>query len=429
MKRSPFALLVFFLPVSCAFAQTKAAPRQPLPPPAWQAGAASINITPPMNMWMAGYSARKKAAEGKSQELFAKALALRDEGGSRVVIVTTDLISIAPSLRATMEKRVQAAYQLGPESLLLNASHTHSGPEYRVAANSNVDAQRRRHAADYTAMLEEKLTTVVGEALQNLAPARLAWSHAKAGFAMNRRADYSLPAGHPYAGKAPNPDGPVDHEVPVLRVDAPDGTLRAIMFGYACHNTALLTYNYCGDYAGFAQEYLQEHRPGVIALFMMGAGGDQNPYPRRDGIVPGVSQLELTQQHGRSLANAVEVALSAKPRPVNGPLRAVYGEVALDYADKSRPSNSYPVQVLRFGDDLELVALGGEVVVDYSLRLKRELAGPAAVWIAAYSNWGGGYVPSLRVLREGGYEAEAGWAESVEERIVGKVHELRARLR
>ena len=239
MKSPSIALLALFTLAPSIFGQTKAAPKQPLPPPTWQAGVASINITPSVNMWMAGFGARKKGAEGKSQELFAKALALRDEGGNRVVLVTTDLISIAPSLRSTMEKRVQAAYQLGPDALLLNASHTHSGPEYRVADNSNVDPQRRRHAADYTAMLEEKLTTVIGEALKNLAPARLAWSHAKAGFAMNRRRPRpdGVPENQPY------PDGPVDHQVPVLRVDAPDGKLRAIMFGYACHNTALLTYN------------------------------------------------------------------------------------------------------------------------------------------------------------------------------------------
>ena len=100
----------------------------------------------------------------------------------------------------------------------------------------------------------------------------------------------------------------------------------------------------------------------------------------------------------------------------------------LDYA-KERPAHSYPVQVIKFGGDLTLVALGSETVVDYSLRLKHELAGDAAIWMAGYSNDYCGYIPSLRVLREGGYEAAAGWAESVEDRIVGKVHELHDRLK
>jgi hypothetical protein len=69
------------------------------------------------------------------------------------------------------------------------------------------------------------------------------------------------------------------------------------------------------------------------------------------------------------------------------------------------------VQVIKIGNDLTFITLGSEVVVDYSLRFKREFAGEAGVWVAGYSNDYTGYVPSLRVLKEGGYEAAAGWAE------------------
>jgi neutral ceramidase len=241
---------------------------------------------------------------------------------------------------------------------------------------------------------------------------------------MNRRRDYTLPPNHPNANKAPNPDGPVDQEVPALRIESPDGTLRATLFGYACHNTCLGFQFYCGDYAGYAQEYLQQHRPGFTALFLMGCGGDQNPYPRRSDVVPGVTDLELAQQHGRSLANAVEMALSANPRPVVGPIRAAYREVLLDYSRSGHAPHPYPVQVVRLGNDLEFVALGSEVVVDYSLRFKAELGPSIPIWVAGYSNDYQGYIPSLRVLREGGYEANAGWAESVEDRIATTVHAL-----
>ena len=95
-----------------------------------------------------------------------------------------------------------------------------------------------------------------------------------------------------------------------------------------------------------------------------------------------------------------------------------------------------PIQVVRFGKDLTFVALSGETCVDYSLRLKRELAGESAIWIAGYSNDVLAYIPSKRVLLEGGYEAKTSlvyWSnplhpswfdESLEERITGKVHEL-----
>ena len=122
------------------------------------------------------------------------------------------------------------------------------------------------------------------------------------------------------------------------------------------------------------------------------------------------------------------MALTVNPRPVSGPVRAAYEEIKLDYAKSGRAPHDYPVQVIKFGKDLTLITLGSEVVVDYSLRFKREFAGAAGVWVAGYSNDYTGYVPSLRVLKEGGYEAAAGWAESVEDRIADKVHELYRKL-
>lgn len=265
--------------------------------------------------------------------------------------------------------------------------------------------------------------------------------------------------------RGPNPDGPVDHDVPVLRVEDPDGKLRAVLLGYACHSTTLSFYQWCGDYPGFAQQYLEEAHPGATALFMAGCGADQNPYPRH-----GEKALESCRQHGRALANVVEAALQAPPKRISGLLKTTLEEITLDFAEpptravleqQKRSQNKYErehaefllkelaqegaitstypylVQVIQFGEDLTLVALAGEVVVDFSLRLKRELEG-SPVWVAGYSNDVFGYVPSLRVLREGGYEGGGAmrytplpgpFAPSVEERIVATVHRLVDRVR
>jgi len=379
---------------------------------------------------MAGYAGRKKPAEGKVQDLFAKALALQDEQGNKLVVVTLDLIGVPQLLRQAVAQRTEKEFGLPSAHLVMNASHTHSGPSLRTTPLTDADKDnlKAKDLWEYTQKLQNDLVGLIGKALKEMQPARLTWNKARCGFAMNRRRDYTLPPDHPNANKAPNPDGPVDHEVPALRIEAPDGTLRATLFGYACHNTSLGFYNWCGDYAGFAQEYLQEHRPGFTALFLMGCGADQNPYPRRSDVVPGVTDLELSMQHGRSLSNAVEMALVVNPRPVNGPIRAAYEEIKLSYAKAGRADHDYPVQVIKLGNDLTFITLGSEVVVDYSLRFKREFAGAAGVWVAGYSNDYTGYVPSLRVLKEGGYEAAAGWAESVEERIANKVHELHQKL-
>jgi hypothetical protein len=379
----------------------------------WKVGARSVCITPENPLRMAGYGGRKDPAEGTEQDLFAKSLAIEDRGGNRVVILTMDLIGVIERLRTAVAQQVEQKYQLPPHALLMNASHTHCGPAYG-----------RDEAKDYFDRLAKSLVDCVGQSLDRLEPASLAYGHARCGFAMNRR----TPTEDGYRNH-PNPDGPVDHAVPALHANKPDGELRAVLFGYACHNTNMGFLKWLGDYAGYAQEYFEQDHPGVTAHFLMGCGADQNPYPR--------SELHYAQRHGRSLATAVEAALEVNQtrffhqRPVHGPVRSVLETVALEPSKPDTPDYPYRVQIIRFGNDLVIIALASEVVVDYSLRLKRELTKPdgPAIWVAGYSNAYDDYVASKRVLEEGGYEARCTpWKDTLEERIVGKVHELYDRL-
>ena len=435
----------------------------------WKAAAGRVIITPQEPQWMAGYAARKAPSEGKIHDLFAKALAVEDANGQRLVIVTTDLIGINERLRTDVEQAVRQSCSLAPAELLMNASHTHCGPELRDEnASFYGGAEYGAKARLYAKRTADKIAKLVEQTVKKMKPARLIYSHARAGFAMNRR----LPTEAGFRN-SPNPDGPVDHRVPVLRVVDADGQLRAVLFGYACHNTTLSFNKFCGDYAGFAQEYIEQRRPQTVALFMTGCGADQNPYPRRT--------LELAQQHGRALANAVEVGLeTARVREVRGPLRVAYDQVTLRFAKppsakdlqaglesndryhrrhcqrlleqlkrdgEIRTEYDFPLQAVQFGRDLTLIAICGETVVDYALRLRRELALPSSndrnragpdVWVAGYSNYVFGYLPSDRVLAEGGYEGGGAmrytafpgpFAEGVEDRVVEKIRALVGQIR
>lgn len=395
----------------------------------WKAGAASVEITPDGPAWMAGYASRDKPSEGIAQDLFAKSLVIRDGADQSLIIVTLDLISVPGPLRRHIERRIQERWKLLPTSLLMNCSHTHCGPEIRTTGTAleGLTDKRRAAAFEYVKHLQQRIEDCIAAAWERCEPAELAFHRARAAFAMNRR----LSKNGRFVN-SPNPEGRVDHDVPVLKVMAANGELRALLFGYACHNTTLSFYQMCGDYAGYAQEALESAYPGTVALFMMGCGGDQNPYPRRT--------LELARQHGATLATAVQAALQTPPRNLSGSLRLSFDYVDVAYAEaprrdellsqaksKDRYDSRYatrllkqldspeglletypaPVQVVRLGNEVLLVALPGETVVDYSLRIKRENHsenGPA-VWVAGYSNDVFAYIPSLRVLLEGGYEA------------------------
>jgi hypothetical protein len=397
-------------------------------PAAMKVGVATVKITPTeLPFFLSGYAARTKPAGTVSQDLFAKALAFEDAAGKRAVVVTIDLIGIPRDLRDDVAADVLAAHALDPQALLLNCSHTHSGPAVR--ANLEImfafDQEHQDKTRRYRAFLRQSLAGVVGDALQKLRPATVEYGVGEATFAVDRRA-LRIQEADPAA----NPPATVDHTVPVLRVRAEDGSLLAILFGYACHNTTLTGefLEISGDYAGYAQAALEAAFPGTTALFLMLCGGDQNPYPR--------SRKELAPRHGNSLAAAVQDALAKPMSPVDGEIRASFVSRLLPLQPRSRESIEaershedlfrrrraewvlgrmergeniqavdYPAQVLRVGEDFVLVAMGGEVVVDYSHRIQRSLPGRRVI-VAGYSNDVMCYIPTLRILREGGYEAD-----------------------
>ena len=387
----------------------------------WRVGIARADITPQEALWMGGYAARKHPAKGMLHPLWAKALAVEDKRGERVVLVTMDLLGDNFGRELADRVRARASQQTGihADRMLFNFSHTHCGPVTRVNDGALVTYglgnEQQTKVNGYTTTLADKLVELIANANANLQPGHLAYATGRATFASNRRTSF-------------HPNGPVDHEVPILRVTGQDDRLLAVMFGYACHNTTLSIDQYNGDYAGFAQIAFEQAHPGTTAMFMMGCGGDINPEPR--------GRPELAQQHGTSLAASVNHALKGPLHPVSGPLTTRLERIDLPYmvppteseleirrddgdiydqrltkrllkilrSGKSLPASyPYPVQVMQFGNDLSLVALGGETVVDYARRLQRELKGKR-IWVAGYSNEVFAYIPSERVLTEGGYE-------------------------
>ena len=424
----------------------------------FEIGVARVKITPPAPYWLSGYAARTNPAAIVRQDLWAKALAVRDPRGGQAVFVTMDLIGLPREISDEVTARAKRQFKLDRSELLLNCSHTHCGP----AVGSNLSVMFDFNAADaqrvktYSDDLTMRLVWVIGEALRDQSPANLSVGKGAVGFAINRRA--------PTASGVKlgvNTNGPVDHSVPVLRVTAPDGALRAVLFGYGCHNTTLGGdfYEINGDYAGHAQAEFERSHPGVTALFLMLCGGDQNPNPR--------GTVSLAEQHGHALATEVERVVGTELHAVRPPIRTASETIQLDFAphtravfeeesrsrdkfrqrrarlmlaayDERKPIRqiTYSVQAMRFNQDLAILGLGGEVVVDYGLRAKREFAGENLV-VSGYCHDVMCYIPSKRVLGEGGYEpvdsmiyyGQPGpFADTVEEKIFTSIRKVLKRV-
>jgi neutral ceramidase len=392
----------------------------------WKVGLAQVKITPEQPVVMSGYAGRTKPFTKVTADLYAKAMVFEDADGHRSVLVTSDLLGFPAEVAEPICARIEKKTGLKRAQILLNSSHTHAGPALRVKAPAKDEAGGEAfRSVEYTRQLQDRVVEVVVQALARLEPARLSWGGGVIDFAMNRRE--FTPKG---IILGVNPRGLTDRGVPVLRVDGADGKLRAVLFGAAVHGTTLGGDNYelCGDFAGFAQRYVEEHLPGVQAMFMIGCAGDANPYPR--------GTMDLTRKHGKALGEEVCRVLGAKLRPVRGPLRIAFERVNVPLlpvppreelqkmaADKRSAKNwgaaqmlamvdrgqippaTYPcpLTVWQFDGDLTLVGLSGEVVVDYVQAIEKAI-GPNQLWVAAYCNDVFGYLPSARVAGEGGYE-------------------------
>lgn len=404
-------------------------------PSEWRVGTASAPITPDPDdpHHLIGFGARDGPMDGVQDEIYARAVAFEDSTGRRLVHLSFELLFVFPGQRAMLEAICEERWDLEPEGLFITPSHTHYGPDYDVNNQAMKDEQNPEDGlardpdadedliASYREFVDETLVSVVDEAVEDLETASLSYYRAKCAIAMNRRR-----AHEDGIGFEPTPNAPVDHDLPVLAARTEDGTMKALLFGYACHPTAGMAFcnEVAGDWPGHAMNHLEEAYPEATATFVIGCAGDQKAYPQ--------GSQDLVKQHARTAATAVERALVTEAQPVRGPLKLTADEVGLEVQKPveddtgSRVGTTvtehveYPIQAVGFGTDLTLLSLSGEVVADFSLQLKDTLASP--VWVSAYSG-NHGYLPTKRILAEGGYEAwqsfaEGRYAPSTEDRIL-----------
>jgi len=418
-------------------------------------GVARKVITPETPFWLSGYASRNKPSTEILHDLWAKALVIEENSNNRIIIVTTDLLGLSHDISEDIAHRVSQKYGINRSQLLLSSSHTHSGPvvwpSLSVIFDFNTDDQQK--VAQYSLKLADDIVEVIDMAMSNLTPMQLSCGHGSVDFAVNRResSDKGIIIGV-------NSNGPVDHDIPVLKITTPDGKLQVVLFGYACHNTTSNTYLINGDYAGFAQIELENANPGAVAMFIAGCGADQNPQPR--------GTIELASQHGKSLADAVQKVLAGELHQMHTPIRTCFTTVDLEFppfdpdiyrkelldTDQYRQRRAklmleaynkgwnvsrlpYPVQAVRFSNDLTILALSGEAVVDYSHRVKGEYT-KENLFVAGYCTEVQCYIPSKRILEEGGYEPESSmiyyglpgpFADNVEDKILDAIHRVMKR--
>ena len=423
----------------------------------WKAGVAKRVITPETSVWLAGYGS-KRAPDGKLHDLWMKAIALEDQSGNRAVLITSDFQGVPKVMSDRVFQKAEEQFHLTRSQIMLTFSHNHCGPRLGddLIDYYPVDEAQEKLVAEYTDLMVDRTVELIGEALKNLAPASLQFGDGKTTFAVNRRNNREADIPDLLAKGSPL-IGPVDHTVPVMTVTREDGSLNAVLFGYACHPTTLSFMTWCGDYPGFAQVEIEQNHPDTIAMFVNTCGGDQNPLPRRT--------VELCEKYGHMLAVAVEDVLKKPLKTISPGLRTAFEMIDLQYlnvvsreelmmlvsdsnelkarwakrllaklkaGEEFKDSYPYPIHAWQLGKETLFVGMGAETVVDYALRFKSEYG--EGTWVMGYADDMISYIPSRRVWEEGGYEGGSNlyeygrpafrWAGDIEDRIAASVHKL-----
>ncbi len=360
------------------------------------AGAASVNITPPVGIAMGGWAARDKPSQAVADDLYAKALVLSD-GTTTAAILTMDLLKTHPDIVDSIRQHVVRRCGIAPDHVLIGASHTHFSPV--VDLNGTGLYERA-----YAQTLIGKCAGAVEMAFNNRQPV---WIGAATGQApdvtFNRRvtrADGTVFNSWRYPADTTGLSfGPVDPDVGVLGIETLSGTPVASMIHYATHPVCGMNEMYAlsADFPAYAVQVIEQIEGG-ICLFGLGPCGNQVPIERE-----GNSRVEI----GRVIGGEALKALQRMP-VYNGIPVGVESRI-LTFATKPNKfvksdSVDLEVQVFAVGD-IVFVALPGEVVTELGLDLKRR-SGLEHLFVIELANGGNvGYVLRRQDYTGGGYEA------------------------
>ena len=400
------------------------------------AGWAEIDITPPMGLVMGGRGLTETTGKKVLDPLMAQVLYMKDAKGSAFVLVSFDLVGISHELSDRI--RTDIVHELGVDwnLVVLNTSHTHSGP-LMIRSVLAAGGPLRTNEVAYQDALADEILSATRAAAKNLSPVKVETFDGKSHVAMNRRGKNKN--GEP--AMVPAPDSPIDENLWVLKLTPQDGKAPAVIFSYACH--PVIVYGYSGaaisaDFPGVARKALREKLgEKVHTQFVQGFAGDVRPRVLADVSKNHfrVSKPGDEVQAGTELANDILSAMKNKPtelklniaagidRPLfpKGalPPRKLYEDMQVKGKSKVAEywlqrydtnqgfskGDPWSVGLIRLADNQWIVHLAGEPCVEWRAKFSKWLKGKKFVPFG-YSQESITYLPTEEMLPEGGYEVD-----------------------
>lgn len=386
-------------------------------------GTAKVDITPIHPVPLAGFGFRQGNFRTKCQSLFARVYCFEERISNavhrRALFISADILWWGPDRLKELIREIKRVWEVPTDRIILHATHNHSGPQ-----TGNQFPFLGQVDEGYLAYMEGELLQGIASAVASLEVVALERGEGSLKLGVFRRK-------HDTDGvisMAPNPEGPVDPEVSVIRFRTLEGRTKGIWVHYTCHPTTTGDQDVSSEYCGVAMEQLERSMGGgTVCAFLQGCCGDIRPELVNEGKFyrGGPSEVDLL---ARKLSKEVEAVLACGMRSIsfNG-LRLDRTEFFLPYHSKPDLLNEqHPgdwvelmhrepwrmqedgklleVYHFKFSDDLSLVAMNAEMVVEYGLYIKRITKSTAIP--LSYSNGMIGYIATEQQIKEGGYEGK-----------------------
>lgn len=430
-------------------------------------------MTPEQPVFMHGYGHRSEKSVGMLDELYVKVALL--EANKRLLIVTLDALGADISFVCGVKDVLQERFGLQHEDVLINFSHTHysvylTGEDasrrlpglFSIAQSGWAD---RSDALDYTEdvklfrHIRDIIVRLVDDCSRNLFEGELQVGSIQSDFAVSRR----RPDGNGGVEWKPYYEGEIDKELLVLKLIDAGGAVKGILYNYGCHPTGMTDYmKFSNDFVGHASRMLEASFPGAFAMFLQGCGGELKPRMGADGdqFRP-LSYEEITKAGQRLGQEIADLLREGEFRTVECEFRTALVEPLL-YTEQTSAAFYEPmansdatapfyrsaarrtiaaiedgtiqdrlphfIALWHLDAGTRLVAMEGEVSTEYSLLIKRLLQ-PCTTLTLGYTNGVCSYIPTRKMIAEGGYEAtcnfffhlRGNFVPEIEDIIVGQI--------
>lgn len=436
MKRT---LLLLGLVLICSATPESAASAAEL-----KAGVAVIDITPPLELKspLGGYGARMgRPAVGVHDRIFAKAIVFA-EGTRKFAFVTADMLGFSPPFKGAVLDRLSAR-EWSAEQVILLASHSHTSIEMNAINPLNVYRvpQLGIHNPQLYELTVARFAQLIGEAEKQLIPVSVGTSSIRiTGWNRNRRI----------------PEGPVDPELTVTRIDTTAGKPLAVLVNWTAHPTFMNEDDmlFSGDWPGHLQRTLEALiGEGVTAMYYNGAEGDQAVIDRPNG---GSSRWERAERYGRELGIVAWKQWKETAVKPDVPFRYHRQEIALPERQwhpnfqatggaeyglteellKEMLPRMYPTRTASItfqAGDLIVIGIPGELGVQLGLEVKekaKKITGAAHPVIGGIADEWLSYIITPEQYRMGQYEASVSFygpklAETIVNGTLAGVKELK----